>query len=136
MKTAFQNQARADAVAIALSSLCLLHCLLLPLLLLMLPALAIALHDGPVWAHWIHWGLLATALPVSGFALWQGLARHGRFLPLGLAVVGFSVMFLGAMAHHAAIISPALIVSGGLVVAFGHWHNWRAGGQSCASHAG
>ena len=60
------SAALLDAGAVALSSLCLLHCLALPLLAAALPLFG-------VWAEaeWVHLVFVAIALPMTGFALWR-----------------------------------------------------------------
>lgn len=114
---------RFDGMAALLSSLCLWHCLALPLLLGLVPVmvpLASILH-GPGWLHWL---LIALALPVSGWALWRGLAIHHDYWPLAMAAAGFALMAAGALAHHAGVAEQILSVAGGLVVALAHGRNW------------
>lgn len=115
-----------DGAAAALSSLCLLHCLLLPLGLALAPALngfVDSLLHGPVW---VHWALLAVAAPVSVYALWRGMEAHGDTRPWKIALLGFLMMAGGAIAHGNLPLEPLLTVGGGLVVAFAHWRNWSA----------
>jgi hypothetical protein len=112
-----------DAAAAALSSLCLLHCLLLPLTLALAPALAGSVLHSPLW---LHWALLALAAPVSTYALWRGAELHGDPLPWRLAALGFAMMAAGALAHGSAPAEALLTVAGGLVVAAAHWRNFRA----------
>lgn len=125
MKPASESHANVDALAAALSSLCLVHCLLWPLLLLALPALALAVHAGFLAGAAFHWALLATALPVSGWALYAGLGRHRDLAPAALAVLGFAIMAAGALAHGHELLEAVLTVAGGLLVASAHWRNWR-----------
>jgi hypothetical protein len=60
-----------DASAVALSTLCLLHCLALPLLAALLPLFG-------AWseAEWVHGVFVLIAAPLSGYALWRG-DQHG-----------------------------------------------------------
>ncbi len=113
-----------DAAGAALSSLCLVHCLALPLLALALPtALGAATHhhgDDLL----LHLLLIGAALPVSLLAFRRGLRRHGHALPLALGGTGFALMLAGALVHGAAV--QVLTVAGGLMVAGGHLLNWRA----------
>lgn len=121
-----------DRVAALLSNLCLMHCLALPLAALLPTGLLMggisvhALH-GP---HWLHWGLLLLALPVSLLALCHGWRAHGRKLPLLLALPGFALMGAGASLHGAGWLESVLTVAGGLVIALAHWRNvalWQRG---------
>jgi len=118
--------AQLDGAAAALSSLCLVHCLLLPVGLGLAPVvsgLSGANVHGP---EWVHWALLALAAPVSVYALWRGMAFHGDHWPWKFAALGFALMAAGAMAHDAGPIEQVLTVMGGLIVAFAHWRNWRS----------
>lgn len=115
---------RWDGVAALLSSLCLLHCLALPLVLVTMPVIAQfadVLH-GPDWLHWV---LIGVALPASAVALWRGLDVHHDHSPLCVALVGFALMAAGAFSHGHGALEAVLTVTGGLVVAFAHWRNWR-----------
>lgn len=125
-------RAGADALAAALSGLCLVHCLLWPLLLLALPALALTVHGGLLQGAGFHWGVLVAALPVSGWALYLGFGRHHDLWPALLALAGFVVMAAGAIAHGHGAPEAWLSVIGGLLVVVAHWRNWRRG----HSHAG
>jgi hypothetical protein len=117
---------RTDAAAAALSSLCLLHCLLLPLGLGLASAvsgLSAEAWHGPAW---LHWALLLLAAPVSVYALWRGMAVHGRARPWQQAAIGFFMMAAGALCHDRGMIEQLLTVAGGLLVAHAHWRNWKA----------
>ena len=116
-----------DGAAALMSSLCLVHCLLLPLAFALSPVLAVGLADellhGPVWVHWL---LIALAAPVSIYALWRGAGQRGIRLPWILAALGFTLMAAGALAHDRGPIEPILTVIGGVIVAYAHWRNWKA----------
>jgi membrane protein implicated in regulation of membrane protease activity len=120
------DNARLDTAAAALSSLCLVHCLLLPLGLGLAPVISglsgEALH-GPIW---IHWALLALAAPVSVYALWRGHELHGDPIPWRLAALGFAMMAAGALTHGFSPAEQLLTVVGGVIVAAAHWRNFRA----------
>ena len=121
-----EKQGNLDGAAAALSSLCLLHCLLLPVGLGLAPVLGnLAGSDlhGPVW---LHWALLAVAAPVSVYALWRGALLHGDRRPWIYAVVGFGLMAAGALSHEMGPQEQIFTVLGGLVVALAHWRNWKA----------
>lgn len=115
----------ADGVAAGLSSLCLLHCLLLPFLVATFPALLVGagLDHGPWWVHWV---MLGVAAPVSLWALVRGMRVHRDPAYWRIALVGFGLMAAGALVHGHGAVEQALTVVGGIVVAFAHWHNWRA----------
>ena len=67
----------ADKAAIGLSSICAVHCLVLPVFVALFPSLMVAgMQDER-----IHLGLLVLVVPVSAFALIMGCRQH-RQLPI------------------------------------------------------
>jgi len=119
------SNADHDRLAAGLSSLCLLHCVALPIVLGLLPAIASgpleALH-GPDWAHW---ALIVLAVPFSLAALRKGMMRHANPVPAIAALAGFGLVAMGALLHGAGAMEQLATVSGGLVIAAAHWRNWR-----------
>ncbi|WP_448585701.1 MerC domain-containing protein [Thermaurantiacus sp.] len=115
----------ADGIAAGLSSLCVVHCLALPLVAASLPTLAFGPgHDqGPAW---VHWALLLVSLPVSAYALWRGALIHRERRYWRIAAVGFALMAAGALAHGLGTAERVLTIAGGLTVALAHWRNWRS----------
>ncbi|NIM33395.1 MAG: MerC family mercury resistance protein, partial [Pseudomonas stutzeri] len=73
-----------DRFAIALSGLCLLHCLVIPVLLVAAPAISGLVLGTETTVHWIFLGM---AVPTSIWALWRGYRRchHLRALLWGIA---------------------------------------------------
>ncbi|HAA74245.1 TPA: MerC domain-containing protein [Candidatus Latescibacteria bacterium] len=86
----------ADQFAILGSTLCLVHCIILPGALVLFPSLfALGLTDE----HY-HAALLKLVVPLSLLALFMGYRRHRKFaVPLwGLA--GLSILALPVVAGH------------------------------------
>lgn len=118
----------ADLTGIVLSFTCLIHCLALPLALLLAPALSrwIALPEG------VHAAILLLALPAAAVAMRDGWRRHGRLIPPVLAAAGLSLLVLGLSAHEGWIaaadpeVADRLLTSAGaLTLAAAHLVNWR-----------
>jgi hypothetical protein len=118
----------ADLTGIILSLTCLLHCLALPLLLLLAPALSrwIALPEG------IHAVILLLALPAAMIAMRDGWRRHRRLAPAILAAIGLGLLALGLSAHERWIAAAdpeaadrVLTSAGALTLAAAHLVNWR-----------
>jgi peptidoglycan/LPS O-acetylase OafA/YrhL len=121
MKSAPSASAVFDASAIGLSSLCLLHCLALPVLAAVLPALA-------SWAdaEWIHVLFAAIAVPLAGLALWR--SHRLRPLParlIALAVLGLAGLLVGASGWPSHAAETPFTVAGSLLLASAHLWNWR-----------
>jgi len=107
-----------DSVAIGMSSLCLAHCLALPLAASLAP-IAGAWAD----AEWIHWLFVLIATPIS---LWTLGSPPNRSTPiLGLAGVGLVFLFAGAAGFPSHDLETPATVAGGLLVAAAHILNWR-----------
>ena len=118
----------ADLTGILLSLTCLIHCLALPLAILLAPALSrwIALPEG------VHAAILLLALPAAAVAMRDGWRRHRRLVPAVFAVAGLSLLALGLSAHEGwiAVANPAaadrlLTSAGALALAAAHLVNWR-----------
>lgn len=110
-----------DRSAIGLSSLCLVHCLAFPVLIALLPALGSILPRQ--W--WVHPAILATALPLAGWALHRGWRRHRDWRPVALGIAGLSLMVIGLLSGERGWGETVFTVIGGLTLAAGHVLNWR-----------
>lgn len=111
-----------DKAAVTLSGLCLLHCLALPLLLIVLPFINAVSLDG------LHAEMLFVVIPVSSVALLLGFRRHGDRRILLAGVVGMVLLILGgtvAHDHYGVIADRTLTIAGALVLAFTHYRNSR-----------
>ena len=114
-----------DRFSIGFSSLCLLHCLAVPVLVSVVPVFAtFALADER-----FHLALVALVVPTSVIALCLGCRLHKsrRILICGFAGVFVLVVtaILGGQ-HLGEIGETVLTVLGASVVALAHWFNFRA----------
>ncbi len=109
-----------DRSAIALSGLCLLHCLALPFALLLGPLLGTWLSESETQVHWV---LLGLAIPISGVALWRGFARHRNMLTMLLGTSGLVLMFLGASHLLGESLEIGLTVTGVSILLIAHVRN-------------
>ena len=109
-----------DGSAIGLSTLCLIHCLALPVAAALLPMLG-------AWAEaeWLHILFVAVAAPLSAFAL-LGSAHGGRAPAslMGLAAIGVGLLAFGAFAAPSEAMETPLTVAGSLCLASAHIWNW------------
>ncbi|HGM6771401.1 TPA: MerC domain-containing protein [Stenotrophomonas maltophilia] len=125
MKSPFP--ALLDAGALALSSLCLLHCLALPLL-----AAALPLFGAWAQAEWVHLLFVAIALPLTGYALWRADRRHR--LPVmawTAAGLGLGLLLAGALELPSHAWETPLTVTGSLLLAAAHIWNARRRHRHC-----
>lgn len=110
-----------DNAAIGASGLCLIHCLILPVAVLVLPFLAAALGN----LEWFHAAILGFAAPTSLYALFGGLRIHGQPKPLVCGVIGLAFLFLGIWIDHMALYEMLATVVGSGFLAAGHIQNLR-----------
>ena len=105
-----------DGSAIVLSTLCLVHCLLLPILSATLPL-------AGVWAEaeWVHRLFVVAALPFALLAL--SSKQVGR-LASALIVVGFATLAAGAFVEALHDHEVMLTIIGALLLASGHGLRW------------
>ena len=114
-----------DRFSIGFSTLCLLHCLAVPVLVSVVPVFAtFALADER-----FHLALVALVVPTSVIALCLGCRLHKsrRILICGFA--GVFVLLVTAILggqHLGEIGETVLTVLGASVVALAHWFNFRA----------
>jgi hypothetical protein len=121
------SAALLDASAVALSSLCLLHCLALPLL-----AAALPLFGAWAQAEWVHLLFVAIALPLTGYALWRADRRHR--LPVmawTAAGLGLGLLLAGALELPSHAWETPLTVTGSLLLAATHVWNARRRHRHC-----
>lgn len=114
---------RLDASALGLSGLCLVHCLLLPVLAAFVPTLVVLSH-----AEWVHAAFLIVALPTTGLALWSVNRHHAP--PVGLlamASLGLICLLIGAVGGPLENWHERITVAGSLLLVAAHAWNWRRG---------
>jgi hypothetical protein len=111
-----------DRTAVALSGLCLLHCLALPVLLGLLP---FAAQFGD---EHFHQQMLLLVIPVSVLAFGLGFRRHGRISVLLGGAIGLLLLTVGATVVHARMGTTAdqlFTLSAALILAVCHFYNSR-----------
>ena len=112
-----------DRIAIALSTVCIVHCLAMPLLVAVLPIAAISLGEN---AHF-HSLMLWLVVPTSavGFGLGFRVHRRGAIvLSGGAAVVVLAAAAVWGHAAWSASAEVAVSVAASLVLAAAHWRNF------------
>jgi hypothetical protein len=109
-----------DRVAIALSGLCLVHCLATSVILAML-----ASAGGILVAPVVHEVGLSLAILLGVIALGRGIAEHGFMMPSAVGGLGLGVMG-GALTMPHSGIETVYTVVGVAILALGHDLNRRA----------
>lgn len=117
----------ADKIGIWLSAVCLVHCLVTPVIVLLVPLLAVLSYDH---THKV----LALVLPLIALpAFISGFKHHGRWSVAILGLIGLFLIEFAAMDPLGIFQQAgeeATTIAGSLFLLFGHIHNRR--GQSPA----
>ena len=116
---------KLDKTAIGLSSLCLVHCLLLPVSLAILPSIAIL---STLSDEVFHLLLIALVLPTSMVALLLGCKRHKSSAVIALGIGGLMTLGFTAVFGHDVLgeqMEKVATVIGALLVAGAHIQNFR-----------
>lgn len=109
-----------DGAAVALSALCLVHCLALPLIVAGVPFLA-QFAEG----H-LHLQMLVLVLPISVAAFGLGFRRHRSWRIVGTGSLGMLLLVIGATVAHVHLglaADRSFTIAGALVLAGAHFFN-------------
>lgn len=126
-----KNRSRLDKIGMTASTLCALHCAVVPLLLTFLPLSGLGILTHPLF----EWGMVLLALLLGVSSIFLSYFRtHRRAMPLLLLLIGFVAIIAGHIYLHGwleAIIVPA----GGLTIALAHFLNYKyVGNCSTETH--
>lgn len=117
-------QVLTDKLAIGLSLVCVTHCLMLPVLLVLLPSMVALQLDNEAFHLW----MIAAVIPSSVYALSVGCKQHKRYRLLFFGATGLALLVLAQSLGEERIGEvgeKVLTVVGAGFVAFGHWLNYR-----------
>ena len=118
------NKFKIDGLAISLSFLCAVHCLFMPSFIILAPSLLSIAFDN----EFIHYLILALAIPISIFALSAGYKAHKSLSMifigfLGLSILLFAVLF--GINLFGEIEEKGLTLFGSAIVAYAHYRNLK-----------
>lgn len=108
-----------DALGIAASMACAIHCAVLPLVLTSLPIFGLNIVGNTGFEYF----MIVLALAIGSYSLWHGYSRHHhRTLPLLLFFTGILFLFLKQVWHDYQLwfLVPAIIF-----IVSGHYSNYR-----------
>ena len=120
------QSARLDLCAIGLSTLCLLHCVALPVFAALMPVAAQAAEN-----ELVHRILVIAAIPVSLRVVWKTLPVAGNRLFVGGALTGLGLLLLAAFAEAVESYEQPITVTGAVLLGLAHLlhyvRQWRSG---------
>lgn len=117
----FAQYRRLDRLAVALSGLCIVHCLATAVLLGVLASVS-----GFLGQPIIHEVGLTLAMILGAIALGRGAVDHGFLLPTAVGALGLTLMAVG-LSLHASGGEPLFTAIGVAVLALAHRLNILAG---------
>lgn len=117
--------ARMDLCAVGLSTLCVLHCVALPVLAALMPLAAQAAES-----ELVHRVLVVAAVPVSLRVIWKTLPAAGNRLFVGAALLGLGLLLLAAFMEAVSPYEEPITIVGGSLLGLAHlWHCVRQCGN-------
>lgn len=108
-----------DALGIAATIACAIHCALLPLVLTSLPILGFNILNN----FWFEIGMILLAMAIGIYSLMHGFKKHHHHkLPLVVFLIGISLLILKQVFHAKQIwfLIPAMIL-----IVTAHFLNYR-----------
>ncbi len=108
-----------DALGIAATIACAIHCALLPLVLTSLPILGFNILNN----FWFEMGMIVLAMAIGIYSLMHGFKKHHHHkLPILVFMTGISLLFLKQIFHAKQIwfLIPAMIL-----IVTAHYLNYR-----------
>lgn len=117
LKNIFNNH--GDLLGFAGSTLCALHCSVLPILL------AMGMMSGFEWmeSHWVEYLFFFSAVLIAGYTIVRSYMQHRKPLALIVVGAGFICFLVGIIQHNHAEIG--LTTLGGVLIAIAHIINWK-----------
>jgi len=112
-----------DKVAVSTSAICAIHCLCLPLLLGVFPAMGATLFGD----EFFHVLLLWMVIPLGLVALFLGCRKHKSRLVAVMGLIGLTFLVIAASAGHDLLGEAgerAATLIGAVAIAAGHLRNY------------
>jgi len=113
-----------DRIAIALSTVCIVHCLAMPFVIALLPVAALTVGSDSHFHSLMLWFVVPTS--VLGFGL--GVRAHGRFDSVALGAVAIAGLAAAALTGHDSwdpSVETLVNVGASVLLAVAHWRNFR-----------
>jgi hypothetical protein len=123
-----------DKLAIGLSVTCAIHCLVMPIILLLLPSVAALQLNNEAFHLW----MIVAVVPTSIYALFIGCRRHEHYRLLVIGSLGLVFLVLAVVLSEKTLgefWEKTLTLTGAVVIAFGHYQNFRLCEQQTDCHS-
>ena len=120
-----------DKIAISFSVVCALHCLLLPIAVIFLPAISATF----IGSEDFHKTLLYFVIPSSIIALSLGCKMHGKYEVYSYGVIGIGTLLFASFFGHdylGEIGEILFTLLGAGIVSLGHYRNQKLCAECCS----
>jgi hypothetical protein len=112
---------RLDRIGMTASTICALHCAIVPILLTFLPLAGIGFLAHPLF----EWGMIILALLLGVSSIFMSYFRtHRKALPMLMLVIGFAMIILGHT-YLKSWVEAIVVPLGGLIIAGAHFVNFK-----------
>ena len=114
----------ADKFAVSTSTVCALHCIALPFMIRVFPAISASFLGVEAFHVWLLWAVI----PLSAFGLSLGCGQHKNKTVLVAGGIGLGFLVLAALAGHALLGENGERVTtllGAAFIALAHIRNYR-----------
>lgn len=118
------NTVYIDKIAISLSSLCIAHCLLFPILATLIPSFLVLGLNTENFHLW----MVVSVIPTSIYALSLGCKKHEQKSILLIGLVGLFCLILAFVLGSNVLTETgekSLTLLGALIIAFAHFKNYK-----------
>ncbi len=109
-----------DKIGLAAASICAIHCLLLPVVLVALPWL-----EGLFPHAWFHALILGVTIPMALMAFYHGYKQHRTWAPVIWATGGIIGLVTGILMHENYVMERVFSLIGSFLLLVGHAKNIR-----------
>jgi hypothetical protein len=110
----------ADKIGVILSVGCMIHCILLPVLLPLLPMIGLFIGHNSNF----HLVLTFAIVAVAFIALIPGYIKHRILIPFASATIGIACLIV-ALNAETEIAEILITITGGIFLVFGHYTNHK-----------
>ena len=112
-----------DRIGVLLSGLCVVHCLVLPMLVPFLTTLSVFAES-----ELTHLILAALIVPTVAFSAWSGYSKHGKSIIVWLLASGTLAVVIAMFAGEQFASEPleaGMTTLGSVLLIAGHWQNHK-----------
>ena len=120
-----------DNIAIGFSVVCALHCLLLPIAVIFLPAISATF----LGSEYFHKALLYFVIPSSIIALSLGCKMHGKYNVYLYGIFGIGTLLIGSFFGHnyfGEVGEILITLIGAGIISIGHYKNKKLCADCCS----